>query len=107
MTLDTTQPSRELDAAVATIIEHSTDVLTLHYSNPQNNLDRSALLDCVLWLARRGCSIHITQDLQSCEVSQYRYDDEFTFVRVPGTDDAAFALAVCRAVVLVAERGEP
>lgn len=131
MTLDTTAPSRELDRRVAEILGYPFRKMSNGYllfiepSNvtgftreipqasdprPGNEGDKVMLCDALLHLARRGYAVGFengecfvwgyTEDTHANELLQM-----IQLPRVPGTDDAAFALCVCRAVVAIGERG--
>jgi hypothetical protein len=73
------------------------------FSQPKNIADRAALLECVLWLAKSGIGISIESDGTHVGPILTNIDGTGVWVvSVPGFDEAAFALAISRAVVKAA-----
>jgi hypothetical protein len=73
------------------------------YSAPKFRSDRAALLECVLWLAKSGIGISIESDGTHVGPILTNIDGTGVWVvSVPGFDEAAFALAISRAVVKAA-----
>jgi hypothetical protein len=109
---------RDLDAAVARAMGNETAQINgrwwrvvgedrygtiPYYSAPSVLGDRAALLDCIKWLAKSGIGISIESDGTHVGPILTNIDGTGVWVvSVPGFDEAAFALAISRAVVKAA-----
>ena len=70
----------------------------LSCSAPDDDEDRAALLDAVLWLGERRVAVTCGQQ----KLNWWALREERVVGSAPGDDLAAYALCVCRAVLTVA-----
>lgn len=99
--VDTTKPSRELDAAVARAMGLDMDgVLYWPYYSDPGSADLTAVLDMILWLQTKGHVLIERINDKACVMCSISLKEAASDL-VAGEPLQALALALCQVVVRV------